>query len=150
MTVEHDLPDDRLKALKRRLHGSVFEHYDCEWDEGEVQELAAEFGKAVDERTGGQFGWGRFDVVGGILHNPTDYGMVYCFNPDCKAHLDPDIGKFCPACGEAFEREARDKAEVPLVDCPECGESVAAAKFCEECGASLADENEGDEKREGG
>ena len=160
MAGDDGLPADRLKALKRWLHGRAI----GDVTDGLMDELEAEFGwivrgslmklPVVGAVAGALFGRSapepELKTIGepGILENPSGYGMIVCFNADCKSLLDPDIGKFCPRCGEAFEQEARDKVEVPLVNCPKCGHSVATAKFCEQCGASLADERERDYRKE--
>lgn len=134
--TDHDLSDDRLEELKRRLHGQQI----LLSAQPEAAELAEDFGE---------------DVVrgeSGILANPTAYGMTRCsapslmgllplfgrnFGSGCGTYLNQETAKFCPRCGTSLDAKAQAVAAGKAVDCPDCGESVTPGSFCEQCGASL-------------
>ena len=150
--ADHDLSDDRLEELKRRLHGRQI----LLSAQREVAELTDEFGEDV--------------VTGesGILANPTAYGMIKCSVPgplglfsgvlrlagadlegsglgSCGTYLDREIAKFCPRCGTSLDAKAQAAAARQAVDCPDCGETVTPGSFCEQCGASLQADDDEDE-----
>ena len=134
---DHGLADDKAKALRQRLHGRRFSTIGQRTKDGDtaVKRLVRELGAEYGEDTVSFY----LPKLGRFLHEPIHFGMIECVNQDCNAYLDPDLGKFCPACGEPFEASARAAAaKAALVDCPACGETVTPGKFCEQCGAELA------------
>ena len=57
-----------------------------------------------------------------------------CLCPKCGAKILSPDSKFCLNCGERLV-VAQDDGKVV---CPSCGKKVPKAKFCQECGHSLA------------